>query len=116
MYLFDTGSVKVEGTFGPALNFMPNRGVRYAVSFDSNPPQEITLVPKGYSAQNGNREWERTVEDNGRHSPSIHWIGEPGFHTLKVWMIDPGVVLEKIVVDAGGVKPSYLGPPESYRH
>jgi hypothetical protein len=116
MYLFDAGSVKVEGTFGPALNFMPNRGVRYAVSFDSNPPQEITLVPKGYSAQNGNREWERTVEDNGRHSSSIHRIGEPGFHTLKVWMIDPGVVLEKIVVDAGGVKPSYLGPPESYRH
>jgi hypothetical protein len=115
MYLFDTGSVKVEGIFGPALNFMPDRGVRYAVSFDSDPPQEITLVPKGYSAQNGNREWERTVEDNGRHSTSIHRIGEPGFHTLKVWMIDPGVVLQKIVVDFGEVRPSYLGPPESYR-
>jgi hypothetical protein len=32
---------------------------------------------------------------------------------LKFWVLEPGVVLHKLVIDAGGLKPSYLGPPES---
>ena len=46
---------------------------------------------------------------------SDHYISKPGKHVIKYWLVDPSVVLEKIVLDRGGVKPSYLGPPESYR-
>jgi len=34
---------------------------------------------------------------------------------LKFWMVDPGVVLDKLVIDAGGAHPSELGPPESVK-
>jgi len=74
----------------------------------------VTLIPEKYDAQNGNRDWEKSVMDNARFGKSTHKILTPGYHTLKVWMVDQGVVLQKIVVDTGGVKPSYLGPPESF--
>jgi len=114
MYLFGTGTVDVNAIVGPTLNFVPGRGLRYAVSFDDDPPQVVTLVSQNYDAQNGNHDWEKSVEDNARFSHTIHSIVAPGYHTLKIWMVDPGVVLEKLVVNPGGVKPSYLGPPESY--
>jgi hypothetical protein len=34
---------------------------------------------------------------------------------LRIWELEPGVVLQKVVVDLGGVRKSYLGPPESWR-
>jgi hypothetical protein len=93
---------------------VPGRGLRFAVSFDDEAPQVVTLVPGNYSAQNGNRDWEKSVADNARYARSMHTLVKSGRHTLKFWMVDPGVVLQKIVVDLGGVKQSYLGPPESY--
>ena len=114
MYLFSTGKINVDGIFGPTLNFVHGRGLRYAVSFDDQPSQTVTLVPANYNAQNGNRDWEMSVMRNGRVSQTTHTISSPGYHTLRIWMIDPGVVLEKIIVDSGGVRPSYLGPPESF--
>jgi hypothetical protein len=53
------------------------------------------------------------VSDGVAILTSKHEIRRAGYHVLKFWALDPGVVLEKLVVDAGGVRPSYLGPPES---
>jgi hypothetical protein len=114
MYLFSAGDAEVTAITAPTLNFIPNRALRYAVSFDDETPQVVTLVPLGYKAQNGNRAWEKSVSDNAHSAHSTHALAQPGYHTLKIWMIDPAIVLQKIVVDLGGVKPSYLGPPETF--
>ena len=116
MYLFDTGKLDVETTVAPTLNFIHGRALRYAVSFDDETPQVITIVPANFNAGNGNREWAESVKNNSRQVKSTHTIATPGYHTLKIWMVDPAVVVERIVVNTGGVKPSYLGPPESFSH
>jgi len=111
VYLFHPGRVEVETILAPTLNFVPGRGLRYAVSFDDQPPQIIDAL-----AQNTPDNWAQTVEDSVRKVKSTHTVEGVGYHTLKFWMVDPGVVLQKLVVDVGGVKPSYLGPPESFHH
>ncbi|MEI6195000.1 MAG: hypothetical protein WCS42_11800 [Verrucomicrobiota bacterium] len=116
MYLFNPGKLEITATVGATLNFIHGRPLRYAVSFDNEAPKVVTIVPADFNAQNGNRDWEESVRNNGRHVTSTHTLATGGYHTLKIWMVDPAVAVEKIVVNTGGVKPSYLGPPESFHH
>ncbi len=109
LYLFTVGDVAVELVTAPTLDFVPGRGLRLAVSFDDGEPEVIQI----HSNPSRVGDWERTVAKSARATLSRHRIETPGRHVLKIWMIDPGVVLEKIVVDSGGLRPSYLGPPET---
>jgi hypothetical protein len=110
VYLFHEGPVSVDAYLAPTQKFLPGDGFRYAISFDDEPPQVIN-VHAGY----GQADWERSVKDNIRVLTSKHTLTTSGPHVLKFWMIDPGLVLEKLVVNTGGLRPSYLGPPESVR-
>ena len=109
VYLFDPKQVQVEAILAPSLNFVPGRGLRYAISFDDQPPQIIDAL-----AHNSVQDWSIAVEDSVKKSVSSHTLSGSGYHTLKFWMVDPGLVLQKLVLDLGGLKPSYLGPPESF--
>jgi beta-xylosidase len=107
----DSGTVHVQAYLAPSLNvFGSPTGLRYAVSFDDDTPQVVNVL-----ADSSNRAWEHAVAANIRVSSTSHRLTRAGTHTLKFWRVDPGVVLEKLVIDAGDVKPSYLGPPESAR-
>jgi hypothetical protein len=116
MYLFHARMIEVQSTVGATLNFLPGRPLRYAVSLDDEAPRIITIVPADFSAQGSSADWVESVKENGRHVVSRHAVDRPGYHTLKIWMVDPAVAVEKIVVNTGGVEPSYLGPPESFHH
>ena len=109
MYLFDSGTFQVESVLAPTLNFVPGRGLRFAISFDDQPPKVIDAL-----ANNTEKDWAVAVSDGVRKVTSTLATAQPGYHTLKFRMVDPGVVLEKLIVSKGKIPASYLGPPESY--
>lgn len=106
LYTTDSGATKVMVYCSPTLPFNESTGLRYAISFDDETPQIVNL-----HADNSERAWAKSVSDNIRISTSQHTLQRAGRHTLKIWAVDPGIVLQKIVIDWGGVKKSYLGPP-----
>jgi hypothetical protein len=59
------------------------------------------------------RAWQENVLNNTTTATTQQSIAVAGGHILKIYMIDPGVLQEKIVIDNGGLRPSYLGPPET---
>jgi hypothetical protein len=116
MNLTTTGPVKVAVYLSPRNDVLPTGGLRYAVSVDDEAPRIVDVTAAtGADATAMNKQWERNTSDNVNLTITDHTIARPGPHVLKVWMVDPTVVVQKIVVDTGGVRPSYLGPPESRR-
>ncbi|WP_184542108.1 glycosyl hydrolase 115 family protein [Mucilaginibacter sp. FT3.2] len=105
--LTDTGWVSLQAFVSPTIDFRNGHGLFYAVSIDNETPQQVNI-----STAADSKDWAEAVSDNIRKMITKHHITQPGIHTIKYWMVDAGVVLQKVVVDAGGLKPSYLGPPE----
>ena len=110
IWLADTGTVKVNAYLSPILEFN-RKPVRYAIAFDDETPQLIDCS----TGNEAKGTWDKMVADNIRIAVSTHTLTRRGAHTLKFYFADPGPVLQKLVIDAGGAKPSYLGPPESPR-
>ena len=110
VHLFTTGKLSVTCYLLPTFPITTGQGLRYAIAFDNQPPQIVTV---GADLQTPSRQWSLNVLNASTTGVSTHDVATAGAHTLKIYMVDAGVALDKIVIDTGGLKPSYLGPPET---
>nr|BFE72865.1 hypothetical protein GCM10020092_061660 [Actinoplanes digitatis] len=116
MTLTSTGPVKVTAVLSPRNNVRPTDGLKYAVSLDDDAPQTVNVTTAtGANDTTMNRQWERNTSDNANVTTTTHAVTAAGTHTLKFWMVDPTMIVQRLIVDTGGVRYSYLGPPESRR-
>jgi len=111
-YTYSSGEFSIQAYFSPTLNFHgTENGLQYAISIDDEAPQIISINKEDKTSISGI--WNKWVAENIIIKTTKHKIATPGRHVLKYRMVNPGVVLQKLVLDFGGVKPSYLGPPET---
>jgi hypothetical protein len=113
--LHKAGPVKLQAYLTPTIDFNNAGGLVYAVAFDEEQPQLVNISQRRPGEAWVNDNAEKAMMDNIRTAESTHQLAVPGVHTLKFWVITPGIVLQKLVLDTGDVKASYLGPPESCR-
>jgi hypothetical protein len=102
----------------PSLNANgASRPLKYGVAIDSEDPQIVEFVPIA-TAGSLPAGWDGAVSDgvwglsSGNTTTTTHAV-DAGAHEVKLWLLEPGVVVQKLVLDLGGVRSSYLGPPES---
>jgi len=104
--LENEGSFTLEIYLSPTLNFNANKGLSYAVSFDGG-KEQIENFNGNYRAELGPWQANAIIESSTKHELT------KGTHVLRFRVLNPGIVLQKIVLDTGGLKKSYLGAPES---
>ncbi|MDE6696294.1 MAG: glycosyl hydrolase 115 family protein [Muribaculaceae bacterium] len=79
---------------------------RFSVSVDDGEEQILEYIPEEWSSQ-----WKENVLRNS----ALSFVAFPlspnsDIHTMKIRSIDPGLVIQRIVVDEGGFRPGYVGP------
>lgn len=97
---------------GPSLNINRLRPLLLAVSVDDSSP--VMLQPVADYVLGPPEGGENAIEGIWMRSVAVGPIS-PGRHTLRYWALEPGLVVEKLVLNLGGVRQSFLGPPESLR-
>ncbi|WP_207424622.1 glycosyl hydrolase 115 family protein [Desertivirga brevis] len=112
--IFDKGDLTIEAFLSPTQDFKKQDGLRFAISIDEEAPKIVNMNEGEIKPDYEYAEWwAQSVADHIKIKRSSHKGISPGKHTLKIWMVDPGIVFQKFVINRGGLRSSYLGPTES---
>ncbi len=114
-YTFEQGSVDVYTYVLPTFTISKDRGyagheatnveTKYGVCIDEGP----VMTPSTSSFEYA-QIWYESVLKNCRINKTTLHIDKPGKHTVKIICGDAGTVVQKVVLDFGGMKRSYMGP------
>ncbi|WP_304387760.1 glycosyl hydrolase 115 family protein [Mariniflexile sp. AS56] len=109
-YTFNFGEAAVNLQAVPTHAPHAGVGVRCAVSIDDAEPVIVDFQTFGRSDA-----WKENVLKNAAVQSVKQVVNKAGKHTLKIWMVDPGVMIDQILIDLGGWKQSYSFPKQTLK-
>lgn len=101
-YTFSRATPSVVVFTLPTQPVNNNFSVRYAISIDDGPLKIIDTRTFGRS-----EEWKQNVLRNRVEKKAEMPTLNAGKHNLKIYAVDPGVILDEIRIDLGGLKKAY---------
>lgn len=110
------GEYTLRAITAPTNNLEHDRNMRYAVAVDQGEVQAVKTIPdEHYNIGNGHwrdRDWAEGVLNNCHYGESQVKL-EPGVHTIVIYGVEAGLVLQKLVLYKGELPVSYFGPTEN---
>lgn len=101
-YTFSSATPAVTVMALPTHPVNNNFGVRYALAIDNGPIKIVDVKTFGRSEQ-----WKQDVLRNRAEQKIQMPFLSVGDHTLKIYSVDPGVMLDEIRIDLGGLRKAY---------
>lgn len=115
VYFARAGKFEIDLITSPTLDAIRGRGLGIGVSIDDQPPQVVNVFTPATmkdETPHFGRNYHKSVSDNARVMRFTQTVETPGKHTLKLTMVDPTVVVQKVIVHGEKLPASYFGPPE----
>lgn len=114
-YTFSAGLVDVYTYVLPTFPLHSERDYRMPEHTNSDTKYSVRIDDSNLSSPTSSaieytHAWYDAVLANCRINKSTLYVHEPGRHTLTIQAGDPGMVLQKVVIDFGGQRHSYAGP------
>lgn len=104
----NTGIYHVTTYVSPTIDFYNKNGLHFGLSLNDDEIEPINI----HGAEN--YRWDNSVADNIIRVKSTVLVTKKGLNTLHLSSIDPGVVVQKIVLSKKRSLPkTYLGPSET---
>ena len=108
----DAADASVTVYLAPSENANPNSPNKYSITVDGGSVTTVQVVP----LTNGSNQpagWSDAVIRGAYVKTNKVGRLAPGKHELRLYLLEPTMIVTKVVIDVGGVKSSLMGPPES---